>query len=120
MTGSDALLDALRGQGVEVIFGNPGSTELPLMDALAARTKLDAVLTSMFGNSDVVDTHRSSPGSSLHLEYGRGRPRPLFYGAAPKILLAHLPRPAMLKALTKEYFSHTKVKMLDGSEPVLG
>lgn len=36
MTGSDALLDALAEQGVEVIFGNPGSTELPLMNALAA------------------------------------------------------------------------------------
>ena len=36
MTGSDALLDALVAQGVEVIFGNPGSTELPFMDALAA------------------------------------------------------------------------------------
>ena len=36
MTGSDALLDALVAQGVEVIFGNPGSTELPLVDALAA------------------------------------------------------------------------------------
>ncbi len=35
MTGSDALLDALVAQGVEVIFGNPGSTELPIMDALA-------------------------------------------------------------------------------------
>jgi benzoylformate decarboxylase len=36
MTGSDALLQALSEQGVTVIFGNPGSTELPLMDALAA------------------------------------------------------------------------------------
>ena len=36
MNGSDALLDALAEQGVEVIFGTPGSTELPLMDALAA------------------------------------------------------------------------------------
>ena len=35
MTGSDALLDALVAQGVEVIFGNPGSTELPFMDSLA-------------------------------------------------------------------------------------
>lgn len=35
MTGSDALLDALVAQGVEVIFGNPGSTELPIMDSLA-------------------------------------------------------------------------------------
>lgn len=36
MTGADALLDALAVQGVEHIFGNPGSTELPLIDALAA------------------------------------------------------------------------------------
>ncbi len=36
MTGADALLDALVAQGVEYIFGNPGSTELPLIDALAA------------------------------------------------------------------------------------
>ena len=28
-------------------------------------------------------------------------------------------RGAMLKALTKEYFAHNKVKMIDGSEPVL-
>jgi deoxyhypusine synthase len=28
-------------------------------------------------------------------------------------------RPAMMKALTKEYFKHNKVKMLDGSDPVL-
>jgi benzoylformate decarboxylase len=36
MRGADAMLDALRAQGVEVIFGNPGSTELPIIDALAA------------------------------------------------------------------------------------
>lgn len=28
-------------------------------------------------------------------------------------------RPAMVKALTKEYFKHNKVKMVDGSDPVL-
>jgi deoxyhypusine synthase len=28
-------------------------------------------------------------------------------------------RPALLKALTREYFAHNKVKMLDGSEPAL-
>ena len=29
-------------------------------------------------------------------------------------------RPSMVKALTREYFTHTKVKMIDGSDPVLG
>jgi deoxyhypusine synthase len=28
-------------------------------------------------------------------------------------------RPKMMKALTKEYFAHNKVKMIDGTEPVL-
>jgi DNA-binding IclR family transcriptional regulator len=40
----------------------------------------------------VVDTHRVGTNSSLKLEYGRGRPRPLFKGAAPKVMLASLPR----------------------------
>jgi benzoylformate decarboxylase len=32
--GADMLLEILRSEGVEYIFGNPGTTELPLMDAL--------------------------------------------------------------------------------------
>jgi benzoylformate decarboxylase len=32
--GADVLLEVLRSEGVEYIFGNPGTTELPLMDAL--------------------------------------------------------------------------------------
>lgn len=67
----------------------------PVMDALAAQTGLDAVLTTMFGQDQLVDTHRASlTGSSLQLRYGRGRPRPLFKGAAPKVILASLPRAA--------------------------
>jgi benzoylformate decarboxylase len=32
--GADILLDVLRSQGTRYIFGNPGTTELPLIDAL--------------------------------------------------------------------------------------
>ncbi len=32
--GAAVLLDVLRSEGVRYIFGNPGTTELPLMDAL--------------------------------------------------------------------------------------
>jgi benzoylformate decarboxylase len=32
--GAELLLEILRSEGVEYIFGNPGTTELPLMDAL--------------------------------------------------------------------------------------
>ncbi|MGP0090896.1 MAG: thiamine pyrophosphate-binding protein [Xanthobacteraceae bacterium] len=43
-TGKQALLDLLALEGVEVIFGNPGTTELPLMDALAGDTRFRYVL----------------------------------------------------------------------------
>nr|WP_244285110.1 thiamine pyrophosphate-binding protein [Acetobacter persici] len=32
--GAAVLLEILRSEGVDYIFGNPGTTELPLMDAL--------------------------------------------------------------------------------------
>jgi benzoylformate decarboxylase len=37
MRGRDVLLDVLTTEGVRHIFGNPGTTELPLIDALAGR-----------------------------------------------------------------------------------
>lgn len=68
----------------------------PWMHELVEQTGFDAVLSSMFGHQ-VVDTYRVSSDNQLKLEYGRGRLRPLFQGAAPKVLLAHLPRAQMLK-----------------------
>lgn len=44
LTGVDVLLDVLRSEGVTHLFGNPGSTELPLMDALADTGDFDYVL----------------------------------------------------------------------------
>ncbi len=32
--GAAVLLDVLRSEGVRYIFGNPGTTELPLMDSM--------------------------------------------------------------------------------------
>ena len=40
----DVLLEVLRTQGVRHLFGNPGSTELPLIDALSDAPDLDYVL----------------------------------------------------------------------------
>ena len=42
--GRDVLLEVLRTEGVRHIFGNPGSTELPLIDALADADDLGYVL----------------------------------------------------------------------------
>jgi benzoylformate decarboxylase len=40
----DALLEILRDEGVDRIFGNPGTTELPLIEALADNPDLEYVL----------------------------------------------------------------------------
>jgi benzoylformate decarboxylase len=40
----DAFLDILRSEGVDRIFGNPGTTELPLMEALARAPDLHYTL----------------------------------------------------------------------------
>jgi benzoylformate decarboxylase len=44
MLAREVLLDVLRSEGVRHIFGNPGSTELPLIDALAGAEDIGYVL----------------------------------------------------------------------------
>jgi benzoylformate decarboxylase len=44
MAGKQALLRLLRQEGVEYIFGNPGTTELPLMDGLVGEPEISYVL----------------------------------------------------------------------------
>lgn len=56
MNGADWLLDALAAEGVEILFGNPGSTELPLTDALGRQGRVRYVLglheTAVMGMAD--------------------------------------------------------------------
>lgn len=33
--GADLFVEVLRSEGVRYVFGNPGTTELPLLDALS-------------------------------------------------------------------------------------
>jgi len=42
--GAELLLEILASEGVEYIFGNPGTTELPLMDALLQAPQLRYIL----------------------------------------------------------------------------
>jgi benzoylformate decarboxylase len=44
MSGKRAFLDLLKQEGVEMVFGNPGTTELPLMDAFAVENDIRYVL----------------------------------------------------------------------------
>src|SRR5215831_15872522 len=44
MSGKRAFLELLKQEGVEMVFGNPGTTELPLMDAFAVENEIKFVL----------------------------------------------------------------------------
>src|SRR5579871_941789 len=44
MTGIEAFLDILAGAGVKYVFGNPGTTELPLLDALTDDPRFQYIL----------------------------------------------------------------------------
>jgi benzoylformate decarboxylase len=44
LSGAEAMFEVLVRQGVRYLFGNPGTTELPLMDRFAARDEITYVL----------------------------------------------------------------------------
>jgi DNA-binding IclR family transcriptional regulator len=60
---------------------------IPFMKELVAQTAFDCVISGLHGDQ-LLDTHREYGLSPADLSYGRGRPRPLFQGAAPKVILA--------------------------------
>ena len=76
LSGRRALLQLLAQEGVELLFGNPGTTELPLMDALASDGTLGYVLglqeaavmamadgyARASGRLAVVNLHAAPPG----------------------------------------------------------
>lgn len=75
---------------------------VPLMQELATTTGLDCVATALYGmpaRAQLVDIHRVFSAQPASLGYGRGRPRPLLLGAAPKVVLASLPAPQLRRLL---------------------
>ncbi|HWO02690.1 MAG TPA: thiamine pyrophosphate-binding protein [Blastocatellia bacterium] len=44
MSGAEAMFEVMVREGVRYVFGNPGTTELPLMDQFAARDEIAYVL----------------------------------------------------------------------------
>jgi benzoylformate decarboxylase len=49
MNGSQAVVAALRAEGVRYVFGNPGTAEAPLLDALAAEPDIPYILALQEG-----------------------------------------------------------------------
>ena len=54
MTGSSAFLSLLADEGVTHLFGNPGTTELPIMDALARQPTTGPAISYVLGLQESV------------------------------------------------------------------
>jgi DNA-binding IclR family transcriptional regulator len=77
-------------------------TGVPYMKELAANTGFDCVLSGLYGDQ-LLDTHRELGSTPAVLSYGRGRPRPWFQGAAPKVILASLPTAQLHREFDKRH-----------------
>src|SRR4030095_3422069 len=44
MTGAEAMFEFMVREGVQYVFGNPGTTELPLMELFAERDEITYIL----------------------------------------------------------------------------
>ena len=84
---------------------------IPLMRELVEKTGFDCVTSGLFGNQ-LLDTHREYAAAPATLAYGRGRPRPMFKGAAPKVIVASFP-----SAQLHKLFDAQKVQVLEAGLP---
>jgi benzoylformate decarboxylase len=86
MSGKRAFLEILKQEGVGIVFGNPGTTELPLMDAFAVEGDIryilglqEAALMSM------ADGYAQASGQlavlNLHVAPGLGNAMGMLYDA---------------------------------------
>src|SRR5213082_4208138 len=86
MSGKRAFLELLKQEGVEIVFGNPGTTELPLMDAFAAENELRYVLgLQEAGVMSMADGYAQASGKlavvNLHVAPGLGNAMGMLYDA---------------------------------------
>ena len=75
MTGKRAMMEMLKAEGVEYIFGNPGTSESAIMDELEAHPELDYKLVLQEGVAmGMADGYARASGKpafiNLHIETG--------------------------------------------------
>ncbi|MQF69400.1 thiamine pyrophosphate-binding protein [SAR202 cluster bacterium AD-804-J14_MRT_500m] len=75
MTGRQALMEVLQAEGVEYVFGNPGTSESPIMEALEHYPGIRYVLATQegvaMGMADGLATASGKPAFvNLHIETG--------------------------------------------------
>ncbi len=97
MTGKQAFLEILKQEGVGFIFGNPGTTELPLMDALVREPAIRYVLALHESVAvAMADGFATASGdlavANVHIAPGLGNALGMLYNAqksgAPLLLTA--------------------------------
>jgi benzoylformate decarboxylase len=86
ISGKRAFLEILKQEGVEVMFGNPGTTELPLMDALAVDNEMRYVLgLQEAAVMAMADGYAQASGKlavvNLHVTPGLGNAMGMLYDA---------------------------------------
>lgn len=75
MTGKKALMEMLRAEGVQYIFGNPGTSEGPILDELENYPEFEYMLTAQEGVAmGMADAYARSTGKpsfvNLHIDSG--------------------------------------------------
>ena len=97
MSGKRAFLELLKQEGVDILFGNPGTTELPLMDAFAVEHDIRYVLgLQEAALMAMADGYAQASGKlavlNLHVAPGLGNAMGMLYdavkAAAPILLTA--------------------------------
>jgi len=86
MSGKRAFLDLLKQEGVEIVFGNPGTTELPLMDAFAVENDIRYILgLQEAALMAMADGYAQASGKltvlNLHVAPGLGNAMGMLYDA---------------------------------------
>jgi benzoylformate decarboxylase len=97
LSGKQAFLEILRQEGVSIMFGNPGTTELPLMDGLAREPGIRYVLALQEAAAiAMTDAYAQASGGlgavNVHVSPGLGNAMGMLYDAqkagAPMLLTA--------------------------------
>jgi len=86
ISGRQAFLEVLKQEGVQYLFGNPGSTELPLMDALVERREFRYFLGLHEGVAiSMADGYARASGKmgvvNVHISPGIGNSMGMLYDA---------------------------------------
>ncbi len=124
MTGAEALYEMLVREGTRYVFGNPGTTELPLMDLFAARDEITYILAlhedsalgmaagyaDATGRAAVVNLH-TNPGlahalGNLYNAYRAGTP--LIVTAGQQDTRAMIDEPLLFADMLELARQHTK------------